>query len=795
MNKPRRAGHSGAGRQASLERIVQIQMSYPLAQLLQEQLPFFATQWERAREGIRAAQDDPPILPLGPEHYRLVLEAAQKRGGQEWLQQVRREGAAWADRGGEVPTLIGGALGFMSAVRAAVLADLPMYADETQEVAHELDGVQVAFLSALVSGFFGGQEKRADEQRMALEELAALSKINSAANSTLDFDEVLDRVVGHVAAVMRTDVCSLFIYEQEIDQLVLRATRGLAADALGRVRLRLGEGVTGWAARTGKPLALSNGWSDDRFLHVPGLGEEATRAILAVPIVLFTKIKLVGVITLQSFEERHFTERDIRFLETVAGEVAIAIENARLHRDTDERLRQKVAEMTILQGVSASIAATLNLQEVARLIASEAVHLMTADASVLYEVRGDQLVPMASFGMDEQAAGRGLRAAESDLGNPGAENFDPGVVLDLRPSTYVPPSLDAQTSLLGRAVLTGKPIGMQAQYGESSEAAHVLHSINNDPSLSLPGVGMDAVTPVWVRARPDTPPFASQLCVPLLAPRSIVGGICIYTREPRVFSEEQLSLLLAFAREGAIAIENAHLYEETRRGLEMKTLLLREMHHRVRNNLQRTASLLRMQAHRLPEDNAARHPLQESIVRIQSIARVHDLLSREQVGLTEVGAVANLACEVVNNTLGRPDLRVRWSVEAAPLTLSSREAFPLTLLLTELLSNSMLHGFAGRDEGQVWIKATCADGLVNLVITDNGQGLPEGFDSVRDAHLGLEVVRRLGQQELGGRVTISPNPAGPGARTIVTFPYQSPAGPAPTEADRALDGTSGKAPL
>jgi two-component system, sensor histidine kinase PdtaS len=199
-----------------------------------------------------------------------------------------------------------------------------------------------------------------------------------------------------------------------------------------------------------------------------------------------------------------------------------------------------------------------------------------------------------------------------------------------------------------------------------------------------------------------------------------------------------------------------------------------------------------MQANRLPDDNAARHPLQESVIRIQSIARVHDLLSRQQVGLTDVGAVADLACEVVNNTLGRPDLRVRWHVEAAPLTLSSREAFPLTLLLTELLSNSVLHGFAGREEGQVWIKATAAHDHVTLIITDNGQGVPADFDASRHGNLGMEVVRRLGEQELGGRVTLGPNPEG-GARTVITFPYERPAGPAPTEADRALSPAPVKA--
>jgi two-component sensor histidine kinase/putative methionine-R-sulfoxide reductase with GAF domain len=743
-------------------------MNYSLAQLLEEQLPFLAAQWPETDSTDRPG--DPLASPFGLLHYQQLLDAVHKDDYGAWLDQLRGEGAAWAAGGFEVGTLIARALGFMNAVRRAVLADR-LAPDDARGLSQELDALQTEVLAALVSGYFQGQEKRADEQRLALEELAALFKINSAANSTLDFDQVLDLVVEHVTAAMRSDICSLFIYEPEIDRLVLRATRGLAADAVGRVRLRLGEGVTGWAARAGKPLALSNGWTDDRFLHVPALGEEETHAILAVPIVLFTKIKLVGVITLQSYDQRHFTERDISFLETVAGEVAIAIENARLHRDTDERLRQKVAELTILQGVSASIAATLNLQEVAHLIATEAVHLLTADAAVLYELREGRLVPRTSFGFGHDGmvpvAGS---AADSEA-----------------PPLPLPPPLDPQTSLVGRAIMAGKPIGLQRQQDGGAETGHLLHTIGEADGLALPGVGMDAVTPLWVDSGPDDLPFASRLCVPLLAPRSIVGGICVYSLSQRYFSEEQISLLLAFAREGAIAIENAHLYEEARHGMEMQTLLLREMHHRVRNNLQRTASLLRMQANRLPEDNVARHALQESVIRIQSIARVHDLLTRQQVGLTDVGAVANLACEVVNNTLGRPDLRVRWHVEAAPLTLSSREAFPLTLLLTELLSNSVLHGFHSREDGQVTIKAFSNANNVVIKITDNGQGLAQVFVVGRSSILGLVVVSRLGEQELCGRLTIGPNPDGTGTRTILTFPYQRPASPAPTEADRGRE--------
>ena len=177
-----------------------------------------------------------------------------------WLDQLRREGATWAAGGSEVGTLIARALGFMNAVRRAVLADR-LAPDEARALSQEIDALQTEVLAELVSGYFQGQEKRADEQRLALEELAALFKINSAANSTLDFDQVLDLVVEHVTAAMHSDICSLFIYEPEIDRLVLRATRGLTPDAVGqrapapgRGRDRLG-GARRQAAGAGQRLA------------------------------------------------------------------------------------------------------------------------------------------------------------------------------------------------------------------------------------------------------------------------------------------------------------------------------------------------------------------------------------------------------------------------------------------------------------------------------------------------------------------------------------------------------------
>src|SRR5207247_7892161 len=84
----------------------------------------------------------------------------------------------------------------------------------------------------------------------------------------------------------------------------------------------------------------------------------------------------------------------------------------------------------------------------------------------------------------------------------------------------------------------------------------------------------------------------SVLCVPLQVKRKVLGCICIYSSHRHSLSHEQMQLVITFANEAAIAIENARLYDETRRGLELKSVLLRELHHRVKNNLATVAGIL-----------------------------------------------------------------------------------------------------------------------------------------------------------------------------------------------------------
>src|SRR5207248_9188842 len=157
----------------------------------------------------------------------------------------------------------------------------------------------------------------------------------------------------------------------------------------------------------------------------------------------------------------------------------------------------------------------------------------------------------------------------------------------------------------------------------------------------------------------------SMFCVPLVDPRGIMGGICLYDQERRIFSEEQIHLLDAFAHEAAIALENSRLYEAALRGLQIKSAMLQEMNHRVRNNLQTVAGLLSMQMRRMPANSEAATAVRESISRIQSMAAAYGLMMSRDVESTTLHDLARKVADSVILTLSymgfKLKLGVRWS--------------------------------------------------------------------------------------------------------------------------------------
>jgi two-component sensor histidine kinase len=183
------------------------------------------------------------------------------------------------------------------------------------------------------------------------------------------------------------------------------------------------------------------------------------------------------------------------------------------------------------------------------------------------------------------------------------------------------------------------------------------------------------------------------------------------------------------------------------RELITKDATIREIHHRVKNNLQTVASLLRIQARRTHSDEA-REALTQAMRRVAAIAVVHDTLSTglsQTVDFDDVfDRVLLLVAEVASshNTTVHPKSSGSFGV------LPSEYATPLALALTELVTNAVEHGLAGR-EGEVEIVADRSDETLTVKVVDNGSGLPEGKVG---AGLGTQIVRTLIQGELGGTI-------------------------------------------
>ena len=230
--------------------------------------------------------------------------------------------------------------------------------------------------------------------------------------------------------------------------------------------------------------------------------------------------------------------------------------------------------------------------------------------------------------------------------------------------------------------------------------------------------------------------------------------------------------------------------------LRVKAAVIREIHHRVKNNLQTIASLLRLEQRRAASEET-KVVLRDSINRISSIALVHEYLSGQGTELVDINELGNGVFRTVMSSMKTPDLELDMKFSADNLRLPSQQAASLALVLNELLQNTLEHGFENRKKGTLTAtisrldaddgapvklpgktagrqqhagssKKDKADHLV-LLVKDDGIGLPPGFDMQKTKSLGLKIVQTVVQSDLKGTFTLEPRTDGNGtvARVII----------------------------
>lgn len=156
-------------------------------------------------------------------------------------------------------------------------------------------------------------------------DIAELAGLFERSSSLTDF---LDTATSIIAWHMKAAVCSIYLYEEASDDLVLRATQGLNRSAVGNVRLQIGEGITGLAMKELRPICEGRGSKNSSFKYIPGILEEKYEAFLAVPIL--RGLARIGVLVAQDPEPNYFDENDVKALRAIAGQLATTIENANL---------------------------------------------------------------------------------------------------------------------------------------------------------------------------------------------------------------------------------------------------------------------------------------------------------------------------------------------------------------------------------------------------------------------------------------------------------------------------------
>ena len=461
--------------------------------------------------------------------------------------------------------------------------------------------------------------------------------------------------------------------------------------------------------------------------------------------------------------------------------------------------------LRLLTETIAAVNSTLDLEEVLDLVATEVADALGADACFvyLYDERADELVLRATHGslVEELTRRPRMRRGEGITGAAAAEGIPIAIAarahLDPRFKQFPNLPEDEYESILAVPILArgevlegalnvrtrnarewpeaeidllvaiasqvAQTIEHAKLYAEAQRRVHELEALARiseavSESLYLEE-SLEAIVETTIAAVdasgaalvlddgriawPEGRAAAHALRLPLRWKRRVIGELVV--DRDTAFSDDDRALLEAIAHHAAVALEHGRAV--------MRGVLAQEIHHRVKNNLQTVASLLRLQA-RAPDVDAQK-ALGDSVNRILAIAAVHEVLTEHREDDVDLGElIGRLRAMLVQGLVAGKTVEA----ELESVSLAGDRATALALVFCELFGNALEHG-----GGSIRIAlARDGDASVRLLIADDGDGLNGGADGT-----GLSIVRALVRDELGGDLVLD---SAPGLHAEVTFP-------------------------
>ncbi len=530
-------------------------------------------------------------------------------------------------------------------------------------------------------------------------EIEALRKISEATGSAFASEAMLQSIAEIAMRITETEICHIFLFDETREELVLRAATGDDARFINEIRLKPGEGITGWVAKERRPVAVARAaYKDPRFKLYPALNEQQYESMLAVPLVVNNEV--IGVISVRTRKPKEYQQDQIRLLSGIASHLAGALNQL----SRIEQLERTATQVATLSEISRTLTGNLYLEEVLQLL----VHITA-------QTLGYKIVTVML--LDEEKGELVLKATQAE-----SEEY------------RKKPPLRVGESIAGRAVAENRVI--------------VVPDVRAHPNYRFPDIA----------AREG---LHSMVSVPLRVREQVIGVLNCYTDRPHLFTDEELRTLEAVANQAALAIDHAKLM--------VRSAILQEMHHRVKNNLQQIASLMRLQMH-YSRYKTVEEVIQDSLSRILAIAQVHELLSREDLDMVSLRKIASSILHNTKQALVPPGKQIHSRVEGEDVLLPLQQATAVALILNELIQNAIEHGFRDRTEGEISVRVEFTNGHVLLEVANDGEPLPPDFDAARSNTLGVKIIDNLARGTLRGRFEISSADSRTVARVVFPRP-------------------------
>lgn len=525
------------------------------------------------------------------------------------------------------------------------------------------------------------------------ERFKLLGEVSQRIISILELDELLTQVTQLIQQVFKYYHVGIGLIEGE--DVVYRVGAGPLWDdpnfEFKPARLKVGkEGVTGWVARSGMPLLLSDVSSDPRYIWMRG---SETKSELTIPIVV--KGSVIGVLDIQSDQLNDFDATDLDFMQSLANQTGIAIENARLYSMAQRRAEQ----FRVLTEVSQRITSILDINELLKQLVQliqRTFHYYQVEIGL---VEGDEVVYYMGAGELWEKPDFQAKPSRLRVGGEG---------------------------ITGRVAATGKPM--------------VVPDVSREP-LYIPVEGCRT---------------QSELTVPIKAKDQVIGILDVESDRPNDFDETDLEVMVLLANQAGIAMENARLYKNAIKAaaLEERQRLARELHDSVTQSLYGITLYSQAAAgHLAAEDfeQADKH-LKEIIETSQeALAEMRLLIHQLRPPVLDKEGLLTALQARLSAVEGRAGLKTSLKTD-----LSTRLPFAmeegLYHIAQEALNNSLKHSHAR----SVNVSLRQNGPVVTLEIADDGIGF-DVTQAYQEGKMGLPDMDDHAS-EIGGKLTITSSP-------------------------------------